>query len=285
MRIGIDDTTGLSLVNGVELQSAGEWVPLPKVDAPPTWLLQETVEHFLADREKVQSRHLDRARAVKAYDDFVTVELLGETEPSLQGELAVLPRARMAPCDAGWESGAPPRFVVVRRHFPEQVDGGEVWRDSSARWLASRIDSHLPKMLIKHYFELDVDVVVFNGICMAIVPTVGDEYAQLVGKEGSHIKRLRDILGLDRVCVARMPASDEPFARLTSAVAGVTGLKRREFVVKMARTPSELPAVLTDRRLMPRLVGKGGANLLFIRRLSGVAFVHSERAVPLRAAA
>lgn len=283
VRIGIDTTE--SEVNGLELRSAGEWSPLAKVDAPPPWLLQRAVDHFRECRAASETLRFDRARAVSAHDDHVTLELQGEIEPGLRGQLAVLPRSQMAPRDAGWESGASTRFVALRRHYREQIDGGEPWRDASVRWLASRVEKRLPKLLIRHYFAIEVETVVSNGICMAIVPTAGDDYARLVGKQGDYIRRLCDILGLDRVCVARMPASHEPFARLTSAVARVTGLKRREFVVKMARQSSDLPAVLTERRLMPRLVGRGGAHLLFIRRLSGVPFTYAERIAPMRAAA
>lgn len=285
VKISLDDTEGTSLVHGLELRPSAEWVPLRRIDAPPAWLLQETVEDFLADREKMQVRVLDRARAVAAFDDYVMVELHGESDEALKGQVAVLPRAHIAPRDAGWELGGPSRFVVVRRHFPEQVDGGETWRGTPAKWFASRTDAALPRLLVRHYFDIEVQATCFNGTCMLIVPTVGDEYAQLVGKEGSHITRLRDILGMDRVFVAREPQADEPFARLTCAVARVTGLKRRDYVVKMPSGSGQLPVVMAERRLMPRLVGRGGQNLLFIRRLSGVAFMHGERASMLRAAA
>lgn len=285
VKISIDDTEGSSLVHGLELRPSAEWVPLRRIDAPPAWLLQETVEQFMADREREQLRVLDRARAVAAFDDHVSVELLGEADAALKGQIAVLPRAHVAPRDAGWEVGGPARFVAVRRHFPEQVDGGEAWRGSAARWFASRTDAALPRLLVRYYFDLDVQATGFNGTCMLIVPTDGDEYAKLVGKQGSHITRLRDILGMERVFVAREPQAIEPFARLTCAVARVTGLKRRDYVVRVPATAGQLAVVMADRKLMPRLVGRGGQNLLFIRRLSGVAFMHAERTAVLRAAA
>jgi hypothetical protein len=285
VKISIDDTEGASLVHGLELRPSADWIQMRRIDAPPAWLLQETVEAFLADREKMQTRLLDRARALAAFDDHVTVELQGEADAALKGQIALLPRAHIAPRDAGWEIGGPARFVVVRRHFPEQVDGGETWRNSTVRWFASRMDPALPCLLVRYYFDLDVHAVVFNGTCMLIVPTAGDGYARLVGKEGSHITRLRDILGMERVFVAREPQAAEPFARLTCAVARVTGLKRRDYVVKMPGAGGQLPVVVAERKFMPRLVGRGGQNLLFIRRLSGVAFMHAERTAVLRAAA
>ena len=76
----------------------------------------------------------------------------------------------------------------------------------------------------------------------------------------------------------------ETFARLACAVVRVTGLKRREFAVKRAAV-AQLPVVVAERRHMPRLVGRGGQNLMFIRRLAGVAFIHAERLAPRAMAA
>lgn len=287
VRVSLDEADAAGAVHGIELADSAEWVPLRRVDAPPAWLLQQTVDEFLASREQTQQRRLALGRAVAAYDDHVLVELSGE-DAALNGQLAVLPRAQSAPRDAGWELGSPPRFVAVHRHTPERgadADSAEPWRGAAAHWLASRTDAALPRLLVRHYFDVDANATLYNATCMLVVPAAGDEFAKLVGKDGTHATMLRDVLGIERVFVAREPLATEPFARLACAVSRVTGLKRREFAVKRAGGFAQMPVVIAERRHMPRLVGRSGANLMFIRRLSGVAFMHAERVEPRQAAA
>jgi len=282
VRVSLDEDDADAAVHGVELADSAEWVPLRRVDAPPAWLLQQTVDEFLASREQAQQRRLALARAVAAYDDHVLVELASD-EGALSGQVAVLPRAQIAPRDAGWELGAPARFVVVRRHVPERgfdADSVEPWRGAAVHWLASRTDIALPRLLVRHYFDVDANATCYNGTCMLVVPAAGDEFAKLVGKDGTHATLLRDVLGIERVFVAREPLATEAFARLACAVSRVTGLRRRDYAVKRTTGPAQLPRVVVDRRHMPRLVGRGGQNLLFIRWLSRVEFTHVERPKP-----
>lgn len=287
VRVSLDEADTAGAVRGIELADSAEWVPLRRVDAPPAWLLQQTVDEFLASREQAQRRRLALARAVAAYDDHVLVELASD-DAALSGQVAVLPRAQIAPRDAGWELGAPARFVAVCRHVPERgidADSAEPWRGAAAHWLASRTDTALPRLLVRHYFDVDANACCYNGTCMLVVPAAGDEFAKLVGKDGTHATLLRDVLGIERVFVAREPLATEAFARLACAVSRVTGLKRREFAVKRAAGIAQMPVVVAERRHMPRLVGRSGQNLMFIRKLSGVAFMHAERVAPRQAVA
>jgi hypothetical protein len=270
VNVALDDVPGANALRGVELRAGAEWVPLRRVHAPPAWLLEQAIERLIGERKSAHGWRLERARAIHAHESHVDIELAGEFDATLRGAGAVLPRAHAAPRDAGWEVGGPPRLVAVRPVDRSATAG-------SARWVASRTEPALMQLVVRHYFGVEVRAASFNGSAMLIVPTAGDAYAQLVGKEGAHADRLRDVLGMDRVFVAREPQSDEPFARLTCAVARVTGLKRREYTVRMPRERGVLPALIAERAAMPRLVGRGGQNLYFIRRLSGVAFRHLER--------
>jgi hypothetical protein len=270
VNVALDDAAGATALRGVELRAGAEWVPLPRVHAPPAWLLEQAVERLVGERTSARGWRLERAHAVEARETHVIVELSGAFNDALRGRRAALPRAHAAPRDAGWEVGGPPRLVAVRPADAPTVAVG-------TPWLASRTDPALMQLVVRHYFGVDVQAASFNGSVMLVVPTAGDTYAQLVGKEGAHAGRLRDVLGMERVFIAREPQSDEPFARLTCAVARVTGLGRRDYTVRMPRERGALPAVLAPRAAMPRLVGRGGQNLYFIRRLSGVAFRHVER--------
>jgi hypothetical protein len=96
----------------------------------------------------------------------------------------------------------------------------------------------LAERVVRQECGVPVRAILFHGSCMLIAPTHGDGFAALVGRQGERIARLREMLGLQRLFVARKPQAMDPFGRLKCAVARVTGLRRRAYTVRMSPRPA-----------------------------------------------
>lgn len=286
VRIVVEEGEAGATLAGSELavsEGQGVWQPLEEVAAPPPWLLQQRVESWLEDRKRAAMWTLVRARCKSVEEDYALVEITGgqgDPEPDLHGQIAVLPKQYWAARDV-FDADAPPRWMVVREHFPETVDGGAAWRAMPAPWLASRTEAALVARVAQHYFSAPFEFgAAYHGAAALLVcPPESDFVAKIIGDGGERAAKLKQLLGLDRLCVARASRATEDVGRLRSAVKHVAGLRDHEFIIE---PPSARPA-LADHREVPlpcivvpeekakRLVGKNGCNLYFVRRLSGVA--------------
>jgi transcription antitermination factor NusA-like protein len=120
-----------------------------------------------------------------------------------------------------------------------------------------------------------------HGDSAMLICPAGSEIGRIVGDNGMVVSQLKGLLGLRRLSVVRLSASQEPLGRLRSAVQHVTGLSNMQFFIQSAAAQKQLPngepplpAVLVKKKDVAKFVGKNGSNLYFIRRLSGVSFRH-----------
>jgi hypothetical protein len=281
--IAVDESDTAAVLAGRELavrDGQGVWLPLPNVEEPPLWLMQERVEAFLEERRRAARWTLVRAQCKGLEDDYALVEIADDLQPDLAGQVAVLPRSRWATRDA-FDARAPARWMVVCEHFPEAVDGGHQWRGLSVPWLASRVEAALVAGVAQHYFQapFEFGAAYHGAAAMLVCPAESDFLATIIGDKGERVAKLKQLLGLDRLCVARASRAADELGRLRSAVKHVVGLREHEFLVEPpmarpalpAKEETPLPCIVVPEEHAPRLVGKNGCNLYFVRKLSGVA--------------
>ncbi len=212
--------------------------------------------------------HVDLARFISISDDgYYILSLTGSDKPQ---DCVVLPRRNVGAADLQMGETY---YVAYKRFREKDIHAGiEPYFQTGVAHIGTRSDSLFLRLLFQklHSFFQPFQAEIAMQVGMVILPPLTD-LGPILGPGGQNIKLLAKIAGLERViCVIQPPADRSSRARIRYAFRHVTGV--------IPTGISEQPIIEDGLRYWKvtvpeskrgRVIGKNGANVILIMRLSG----------------
>jgi hypothetical protein len=249
------------------------WIPVTDIRPPNPEALQREIEQYVRSKESAKRWWLAQCKILSIETDHYLVEMVGSDESALIGKTAVLPANRTSARNGLLEKGETV-WAVIKAKSGAQFDGGEFWHAVQSDYVASRTDSIFLRMLLKKYWHLDVIADISSGAGLVVAPT-GTEIGQVIGPNGSHIDKLKQLTGLSRIVVIRSVEGKRPDLRLSGAVRQIVNIDGVR--VRPPKKDTEEWRLFVRAKDAKILIGTNGTNLRFIAFASGLRLQHFVR--------
>lgn len=235
-------------------------------------LLREIIDEYAAKRQANHVWTLAECKAVAQADDHYLIEIISaQASDECENKIAVLPKKNINEGEV-FASGEI-IWCIIKKYERSPIDVGyaEAWRDVDADWIASRSDSNFLSLMAYQMMGEAIQGVIHTSRGILIFQP-GVDLQPLLADGCRHKNILQKLCGLQRLAVARRSPRTELDKKLIHAIQEVAGLKYGADFKIGAEDPQQLPRIYISHEKAPRLMGRGGHNLFFIKCVVGFQF-------------